>query len=75
VLAGASVFPHSRQEVLKRGVINPQNGHILDDAKPRPDGLRDDHAFETEALKVATRLRKRTHARSRVLFIKALPTT
>jgi hypothetical protein len=31
-LAGASVFPHSRQEALEREVIKPQNGHILCDA-------------------------------------------
>jgi hypothetical protein len=29
---GASDFPHSRQTVLERDVINPQNGHILCDA-------------------------------------------
>lgn len=56
-------------------MINPQNGHILDDAKPRPDGLRDDHIFETEALTPAARLRNRTHARSRVSFINASPMT
>jgi len=31
-LAGASDLPHSRQDVLERDVINPQNGHILCDA-------------------------------------------
>jgi hypothetical protein len=30
--AGASDFPHSRQDVLVREVIKPQNGHILCDA-------------------------------------------
>ncbi len=32
VVAGARDFPHSRQDVFDRGVINPQNGHILCDA-------------------------------------------
>jgi len=27
------VWPHSMQDVLRRGVINPQKGHILWDAK------------------------------------------
>jgi hypothetical protein len=31
-VAGASDFPHSRQDDLDRDVINPQNGHILCDA-------------------------------------------
>ncbi len=30
--AGASDFPHSRQDDFDRGVIKPQNGHILCDA-------------------------------------------
>jgi hypothetical protein len=33
LVVGASDFPHSRQEVFARGVINPQNGHILCNAK------------------------------------------
>ena len=31
-VAGASDFPHSKQDDFDRGVINPQNGHILCDA-------------------------------------------
>jgi hypothetical protein len=31
--AGLSDLPHSRQHVLRRDVINPQNGHILCDPK------------------------------------------
>jgi len=31
-VAGASAFPHSKQDDLDRDVINPQNGHILCDA-------------------------------------------
>ncbi len=31
-VAGASDFPHSRHDVFDRGVISPQNGHILCDA-------------------------------------------
>jgi hypothetical protein len=38
-----SDFPHSRQNRLARGVISPQNGHILCD---RTSGVRD--------LKIAT---------------------
>jgi hypothetical protein len=30
-LAGASVFPHSRHDDFERGVMSPQNGHILVD--------------------------------------------
>jgi hypothetical protein len=74
-VAGASDFPHSRQEAFARGVINPQNGHILCDAKARPDGLRDDNNFETEALTPLTLMRYRVFQRSRVLFIRASPTT
>jgi len=55
-------------------VINPQNGQILDDAKPRPDGLSNDSNLETEALAPASRMRNRVRARSRVSFINASPT-
>jgi hypothetical protein len=33
--AGLSNLPHSRQDILRRDVISPQNGHILCDEKPR----------------------------------------
>jgi hypothetical protein len=56
VVAGASDLPHSRQEVFDRGVINPQNGHILCDAKPRTGGVSDANSFETDALIRASRL-------------------
>jgi hypothetical protein len=62
-LAGASDFPHSRQEFLDRDVINPQNGHILWDAKPGALGVSDANSFETEAVMEARRLRKRSRNR------------
>jgi len=60
VVAGASDFPHSRQDVFDRDVINPQNGHILCDAKPRAGGVSDANSFETDAAIGASRLRKRS---------------
>ena len=57
---GASDFPHSRQEALDREVINPQNGHILCDAKPGVLGVNDADSFENEAVMDARRLRKRS---------------
>jgi len=62
-LAGASDFPHSRQEFFDRGVINPQKGHILCDAKPEAAGVIDANSFETEAVMEASRLRKRSRNR------------
>ncbi|MFY9905754.1 MAG: hypothetical protein WBD45_24865 [Terriglobales bacterium] len=53
-------MPHSRQEVFERGVINPQNGHILCDAKPRTGGVTTAKNFATDALVEAIRLRKRS---------------
>jgi hypothetical protein len=55
-VAGANTFPHSRQQVFVRGVINPQNGHILCDAKPRFDGADDANSFEMDALNATSRL-------------------
>ena len=60
VPVGASDFPHSRQDVFDRDVINPQNGHILCDAKPRAGGVSEANSFETDAAIVASRLRKRS---------------
>ena len=59
-LAGASDFPHSRQDGCARGVINPQNGHILCDAKPRDAGVIDANSFETDAAIAVSCLRKRS---------------
>ena len=61
--AGRSDFPHSRQEFLDRGVIKPQNGHILCDAKPGAVGVIDANSFEMEAVMGARRLRKRSRNR------------
>jgi hypothetical protein len=60
VVAGASDFPHSRQDDLDREVISPQNGHILCEAKPRSGGVSDANSFETDAVILACRLRKRS---------------
>ena len=59
-VAGASDFPHSRQHVFERGVINPQNGHILCDAKPGAGGVRDANRLATDAVIEASRRRKRS---------------
>ena len=53
---GASDFPHSRQDDLDRDVINPQNGHILCEAKPRSGGVSDAISLEMAALTEASRL-------------------
>jgi len=61
-VAGASDLPHSRQDELDRGVISPQNGHILCDAYPRTGGASVANSLETEAAKVANLLRKRSRS-------------
>jgi hypothetical protein len=58
--AGAKDFPHSIQDDLDRGVINPQNGHILGDAKPRPAGVSDRNSLETDARIAENRVRMRS---------------
>jgi len=73
VATGASDFPHSRQEVCARGVINPQNGHILCDAKPRTGGATDANSFETDLPTLANLLRRRSRNRSRVVCITSSP--
>jgi hypothetical protein len=62
-LAGASDFPHSRQEFLDRDVISPQKGHIRCDAKPGAVGAINANSFETEAVMAARRLRNRSRNR------------
>ena len=71
--AGASDLPHSRHEVLDRDVINPQNGHILCDAKPGAAGVIDANNFETVAVMEASRLRKRSRNRRRARSISDPP--
>jgi hypothetical protein len=56
VLAGAKNLPHSRQDVLDRGVINPQNGHIRCVATARSARVMDAVSLETDALKALSRL-------------------
>jgi hypothetical protein len=64
-LAGASDLPHTRHEVFERGVINPQNGHILCDAKPRTGGVTAANRLAKDALVEAIRRRKLSrHRRS-----------
>ena len=58
VPTGANDFPHSRQDVLDRGVINPQNGHILADGKLRTGGASEANILETDPVMRASRLRK-----------------
>jgi hypothetical protein len=69
VPAGARDFPHSRQDDLERGVINPQNGHILCDAKPRTGGVIDANSFENDALIAVNRLRNRSLNCRKAAFI------
>src|ERR1700746_672464 len=61
--AGLSDLPHSRQQLLRRDVINPQNGHILCERNPRSTGLSAASSFLNESLKKASflpiRMRKR----------------
>src|SRR6266478_9452244 len=71
--AGASDLPHSRHEFLDRDVINPQNGHILCDAKPAAAGVIDANSFETVAVMGASRLRKRSRNRRRARSISDPP--
>jgi len=54
---GAGDFPLSRHDDLIRVVINPQNRHILGDAKPRAGGLRDANRFDRNVAILTSRLR------------------
>jgi len=58
---------------LDRGVINPQKGHILCEAKPGAAGVIDANSFETEAVMEASRLRKRSRNRRRARSISDPP--
>jgi len=69
LVAGASDFPHSRHDDLERGVINPQNGHILCDAKPRTGGVSEANSFEKDALTAVNRLCNRSLNCSKEAFI------
>src|SRR5437667_12909005 len=53
------MFPHSKQDVLAREVINPQNGHILCDRNSRAGGLSVANSFPNNAVLKARRLRSR----------------
>jgi len=72
-VAGASDFPHSRQDGLERDVINPQNGHILCEAKPRTGGVSDANSFETDVVMETSRRRKRSRNRRRKRSINHSP--
>ncbi len=73
LVAGASDFPHSRHDDFARDVINPQNGHILCDEKPRTGGVRDANSLETVAVIEASRLRKRSRNRRKARSISDPP--
>jgi hypothetical protein len=73
VVAGASDFPHSRQDGWDRDVISPQNGHILCGAKPRSGGVSDADSFEMDAWMAASRLRKRSRNRRKARSISDPP--
>jgi len=73
VVAGASDFPHSRQDGWDRDVISPQNGHILCEAKPRSGGVSDADIFEMDARMAASRLRKRSRNRRKARSISDPP--
>jgi hypothetical protein len=64
--AGANDFPHSMQDDLVRGVINPQNGHILGDAKPRAGGLRDANRCDRVLAILTSRLRTSSRSSRKV---------
>jgi len=51
-------FPHSRQTRLTRGVISPQNGHILCDRTSWIRGLNLDSNFRRDSRAEASRRRK-----------------
>jgi hypothetical protein len=57
--AGAIDFPHSRQDGFDRGVINPQNGHILCDRTSRACGASTASGFRNKSAMKASRLRSR----------------
>ena len=61
-----SDLPHSRQQVLWRDVINPQNGHIRCDMKSRPPGLEVEGRFANESVMEASLLRKRSRSRRKL---------
>jgi len=67
--AGASDFPHSRQDEFARGVISPQKGHILCAAKPRDGGATDANSFDTDPLNLENLLRRRSRKRLNELSI------
>ena len=64
--AGLSDLPHSRQQLLRRDVINPQNGHILCERNPRSTGLSAASSFLNESLKKASFLPIRMRERRKL---------
>jgi hypothetical protein len=52
-------LPHSRQNVFRRGVINPQNGHILCDRTSRARGVNIASSFPHQSAMKASRRRAR----------------
>jgi hypothetical protein len=72
-VAGASDFPHSKHDEFDRGVINPQKGHILCDAKPRDRGAAVANNFDTDPLTLANLLRRRSRNRLKLSICKSPP--
>jgi hypothetical protein len=59
--------PHSRQHLLRRGVISPQNGHIRCGPKSKPSGLRFARKWANQSAMEVSLLHKRL--RNRRTFI------
>jgi len=52
-------LPHSKQHALERGVIRPQNGHIVCNREPLLTGLSVASSFANQSDMEANRLRLR----------------
>jgi hypothetical protein len=69
-LAGANDLPHSRQDDLDRGVISPQNGHTLCDAKPWARSLNGSMRLRMDALILMILLRTASRNSSKLVPIR-----
>ena len=66
VYAGLRALPHSRQHLFWRGVINPQNGHILCNLKFWFSGLGVARELINKSAMKASFLRKRLSSRRKL---------
>ena len=71
--AGLRDLPHSRQQDLWRGVIRPQNGHILCEAKFRSRGFIAARSLANESRISVSRMRKRLWSRRRSIDVAFRP--